>query len=397
MTVFSKIATIIAILLAATIHAQTEGVIISKDNAANPDPSAMLEIQSTTKGVLIPRMSTLQRTQISNAADGLLVFDSQTHSFWFKTGAAWVELSSSTSPTVVPRSIQDTDGNTKVQTEKNTNENIIRFDLNGAEKWKMSGNALEPASSSVLIGNNVNDSGTGNIFIGNNAGQGVSGNNKLAIGTLISGDMTAGTMKINNAYTLPGSDGSANQVLQTNGSGTAAWASASSGVPVGTILAFGGDKGKIPAGFLLCDGSPITKFEYPELYAAIGTNWGGATNVFFNLPDLRGQFLRGWNDTTNIDPDASTRFAKFSGGNSGNKVGTFQNAVFEKHNHGGGNHIHPFNGDVFFHQTGSWKDLNNTTGEGNSSAFPPSGNIINMEGGSETRPKNAFVNYIIKY
>jgi len=56
-----------------------------------PDASAKLEVSSTTQGMLVPRMTTEQRTAISNAATGLLVFDMTTNSFWFK-GATWVEL-----------------------------------------------------------------------------------------------------------------------------------------------------------------------------------------------------------------------------------------------------------------------------------------------------------------
>lgn len=57
-----------------------------------PHASAALDIQSTEKGILIPRMTSLQRTSISNAGTGLLVFDNTTGSFWFKTTSGWNEL-----------------------------------------------------------------------------------------------------------------------------------------------------------------------------------------------------------------------------------------------------------------------------------------------------------------
>src|SRR5690606_23798653 len=57
-----------------------------------PDPSAAFEVSSTSRGMLIPRMSTAQRTAITNPATGLLVFDTNTNSFWFKGGTTWVEL-----------------------------------------------------------------------------------------------------------------------------------------------------------------------------------------------------------------------------------------------------------------------------------------------------------------
>jgi hypothetical protein len=63
---------------------------------AVPNSSAMLDVQSTTKGMLIPRMATTQRTAITSPATGLLVFDNTTGSFWFKSASRWVELVDST-------------------------------------------------------------------------------------------------------------------------------------------------------------------------------------------------------------------------------------------------------------------------------------------------------------
>ncbi|MGB3006026.1 MAG: hypothetical protein WBC06_05940 [Chitinophagaceae bacterium] len=60
-----------------------------------PNASAALEISSTTAGVLIPRMSTAQRTAITAPANGLLVYDSETNSYWFSESATWIELSGS--------------------------------------------------------------------------------------------------------------------------------------------------------------------------------------------------------------------------------------------------------------------------------------------------------------
>lgn len=59
---------------------------------ANPNNSAALDVQSTDKGMLIPRMTSAQRNAISNAATGLLVFDNTTGSFWFKNANGWSEL-----------------------------------------------------------------------------------------------------------------------------------------------------------------------------------------------------------------------------------------------------------------------------------------------------------------
>lgn len=69
--------------------AQNVGI---NDNGAQPDASAMLDIQSNDKGILIPRMSTIARNMINNPAQGLLVYDTTTDGFWFFDGNEWIEL-----------------------------------------------------------------------------------------------------------------------------------------------------------------------------------------------------------------------------------------------------------------------------------------------------------------
>lgn len=75
------------------VTAQQPGVAINTTGTA-PHSGAMLDVQSTDKGILIPRMTTSQRTAISNLVKGLLVFDNTTSSFWFYNGTMWTELSS---------------------------------------------------------------------------------------------------------------------------------------------------------------------------------------------------------------------------------------------------------------------------------------------------------------
>ena len=61
-------------------------------DASTPDTSAMLDIKSTTKGILVPRMTSVQRAAIKTPAKGLLVYDSSTTTFWYHNGVAWNEL-----------------------------------------------------------------------------------------------------------------------------------------------------------------------------------------------------------------------------------------------------------------------------------------------------------------
>ena len=71
--------------------AYSQSVSINNDGSP-PNASAMLEVKSTSKGMLIPRMTSAERTGIANPAAGLLVYDNQTQSFWFYKAAGWTEL-----------------------------------------------------------------------------------------------------------------------------------------------------------------------------------------------------------------------------------------------------------------------------------------------------------------
>jgi len=70
---------------------------LAQDNVgigtSTPNPSALLDVTSTTKGVLFPRMSSAQRTSITGVK-GLLVFDTSTNSFWYHNGSIWVNITS---------------------------------------------------------------------------------------------------------------------------------------------------------------------------------------------------------------------------------------------------------------------------------------------------------------
>jgi len=68
-------------------------------------------------------------------------------------------------------------------------------------------------------------------------------------------------------------------------------------VPVGTVLDYAG--ANAPFGYLLCDGSPVSRATYSDLFAAIGTSFGaGDGSTTFNLPDLRGKVGVGRNSGT---------------------------------------------------------------------------------------------------
>ena len=71
-------------------------------------------------------------------------------------------------------------------------------------------------------------------------------------------------------------------------------------VPSGAVLYFAGQTA--PAGWLKANGAAVSRTAYAALFAAIGTTYGaGDGSTTFNLPDLRGEFMRGWDDGRGID------------------------------------------------------------------------------------------------
>lgn len=96
--------------------------------------------------------------------------------------------------------------------------------------------------------------------------------------------------------------------------------------PAGTVIMGGWTSA--PSGYLICDGSAVSRSTYSALYAAIGDAFGhGDGSTTFNVPDMRGMFPRGVNGAASTpwyDPDASSRVASATGGNTGNNVGSRQ-------------------------------------------------------------------------
>lgn len=82
----------IAIATLASEFAYTQVAI--SNPSTNPDASAMLDIKSTTKGMLMPRMTSAQRTAIASPATGLMVYETTSNAVWVYNGTAWTQLGS---------------------------------------------------------------------------------------------------------------------------------------------------------------------------------------------------------------------------------------------------------------------------------------------------------------
>jgi microcystin-dependent protein len=161
--------------------------------------------------------------------------------------------------------------------------------------------------------------------------------------------------------------------------------------PEGAIIAFGGTTA--PTGWLLCNGQTVSRSTYSALYSVIGNSFGaGDGSTTFHLPDLRGRFLRGVDSIGTNDPDSGTRTAMNSGGNTGNGIGSIQLDMIK-------NHQHDFDHWASDNASPSYGTNDFTVGNNHNSyrTGHKTGNPITGAGGSETRPKNAYVNFIIKH
>jgi microcystin-dependent protein len=147
-----------------------------------------------------------------------------------------------------------------------------------------------------------------------------------------------------------------------------------------------------PQGWLLCDGAAVSRTDFAALFTAIGTGWGNGTTEYpgssdyFNIPDLRAMFLRGLDTRTtgNEDPDGASRTERKTGGNTGWDVGSYQSSANKDHNH---------NLKVAKSGAGGVRKIALTDDYG----FEWSSDYTSSSGASDSRPKNVYVVYIIKY
>lgn len=102
-------------------------------------------------------------------------------------------------------------------------------------------------------------------------------------------------------------------------------------LPAGEIHTF--STSTPPTGYLECNGQAVSRTTYSRLFSAIGTTYGsGDGTTTFNLPDYRGQFLRGYDNASGIDLDAANRTDR-GDGTTGDAVGTKQTNQTLAHSH----------------------------------------------------------------
>ena len=210
----------------------------------------------------------------------------------------------------------------------------------------------------------------------------------------------------NVTFTLPPADGSNGQMLQTNGSGALSFTTVQ-GVPSGSVFCMA--VATVPSGYLECNGAAVSRTTYSVLFAVIGTAYGtGNGSSTFNLPDLRGEFVRGFDNGKGTD--------------SGRSIATSQGSQNAQHNHSAsatstaGAHSHSLNYQrkhVEDTGTAAITDIRREGGDGDggsqtftndtTSGFMNNATVsvstsvsIANQGGNESRPRNVAMMYVIK-
>ena len=211
-------------------------------------------------------------------------------------------------------------------------------------------------------------------------------------------------------FTLPDNDGNAGDKLESDGNGGLSWQPVQ-GVPTGSVHVMATTT--VPSGYLECAGQSLSRTVYANLFAVISTTWGSVDSQHFNLPDLRGQFVRGWVNTKTGTNDDGRSFANEQ--TSRNKSHTHTASV------SGTTSTKSLTGDVrrisegfrsYGTASGVFTKVNdpNNPITGSSSNSPVAGftfdathnhtfsgsGTTSSDGGSDARPDNIAMMYVIK-
>jgi microcystin-dependent protein len=180
-------------------------------------------------------------------------------------------------------------------------------------------------------------------------------------------------------------------------------------LPAGFVMPWASGSSSAPDGWLLCDGRALKSIDYPELFAAIGTLWGNGSSgsgagggTDFNLPDLRGEFIRGAEAGANAGAQQAGSTAlpavpfAVSSNTAGGHFHTIRSGSVTTWFATSGNDgrlLGISNGWYSGPPTNLWRYTQNFSASGaHTHTVPP------LEGGdSETRPRNVAMPYYIKF
>ena len=278
-----------------------------------------------------------------------------------------------------------------------TANNLLKIRNSANNGWLVLGSLTDAAHTNNFgLATKASPDFTGTVDSAGDIVMGGTGALKLPSGTTIQRPTAAtGQIRFNSSTTsFEGYNGSA-------------WGELANGVPVGSV--FNLATTTVPTGFLECNGAAISRSTYASLFATISTTWGsGDGSSTFNLPDLRGQFVRGWDNSAGVDSGRSFASSQsdqnkshnhsitdsghfhhaFRSGNAGERQhnSNLSSSNFPASGTGAGNLNEAYN----IAASSSESDVGRTSSE-------TTGITISNDGSTEVRVKNYALMYVIKF
>lgn len=293
-------------------------------NTTTPDPSSQLDIQATNKGMLIPRVSLSNVSAstldgINTAATGLLIYNTNASTiggsgvgYYYFNGTNWERLLTSFSDdgdwVSNGANIERQSGNVYIGDTNGTNNDL--YISNRIYDWDNSTYYLEPASTSrtnEIQFDNGSTSDTSIRFTQQDSGIyspnldeiaiATNGVQRLNVGS--SGIVSIGDSNANTHYNLPSSRGTANQLMQTDGSGNVSWVNSSSIT----------DKSSIQLGTLSNISGFVNATESNLILQNMYFNFGGGTYNFIT-GEYTVPYTGVYNSVVNLNMNFTTSTSK---------------------------------------------------------------------------------------
>ncbi len=205
------------------LHAQNIGI-----GTGNPAPSALLDLSSSNRGFLAPRMTTAQRTAIVSPAKGLLVYDTDVNALYHHNGSAWAAVGGGGGAFVLPYTnslasasalfnLTNTgDGKAIMATSTSSFTPAIEGNGNGTGGYGVVGNSASVSGYGIY---GLNATGTAVYGFSANGGTALRGNSPSGYALLTNGNLrlTGGNTNPSAGAVLTSTDANGNAVWKTSG------------------------------------------------------------------------------------------------------------------------------------------------------------------------------------
>ena len=260
---------------------------------------------------------------------------------------------------------------------------LLVYDGSAAALRKASvGDILNSNNGSPIRTTNINGVSGFGIAVGLSSGQTFTVNgitNLAGASTTIGGNMiVGGTANITGNTVMTGNLSVGGNIVITGSNNI---------MPTGAVMLFA--MASVPTGWAKCNGVAVSRTSgtYSALFAIIGTTYGAGDGVnTFNLPELRGEFVRGWDDGRGVDTSRA--------------IGSTQQQQLEAHKHISSNNDCQTYSAVNGTGTGAYNYWCDSNGIGSGAGASLTGDGTHIEQtaklGTETRPRNVAMQYCIK-